>query len=145
MHGLGIQFRLAFFKYHCSECRSVYDFGANCIGTLFAVAFDMFDTDGSGALDVVRVSRVCCTRCHRCCGCNPQARRCCNCCFTITGIVAIGYVGVHWQDEFEAMTALINDPEPRYPGNFKNALEGFDKYYYSDCWMPFNFSMRAAC
>ena len=25
------------------------------------------------------------------------------------------------------MTQLINDPEPRYPGNFKNALEGFDK------------------
>jgi hypothetical protein len=25
------------------------------------------------------------------------------------------------------MTRLINDPEPRYPGNFKNALEGFDK------------------
>jgi hypothetical protein len=50
------------------------------------VAFDTFDADGSGYLDI---------------------------------------------EEFETMTAMLNDPEPRFPGNFADALEGFDKYVHT--------------
>ena len=30
-------------------------------------------------------------------------------------------------DEFARMAELVNTPDPVFPGNFQNALEGFDK------------------
>jgi hypothetical protein len=36
-------------------------------------------------------------------------------------------------DEFAAMATLVNTPEPVFPGNFQNALEGFDKYACVQC------------
>ncbi len=30
-------------------------------------------------------------------------------------------------DEFARMATLVNTPEPAFPGNFQNMLEGFDK------------------
>jgi hypothetical protein len=39
-------------------------------------------------------------------------------------------------DEFGRMATLVNTPEPVFPGNFANALEGFDKYRSSTVMQP---------
>ena len=78
-----------------------------CAAIHSAVSFDMFDVDGSGTLDEVRLRpRHALTH-------TPSLR-------------ATAHVLSPSQKEFVELCRVVNNASPLFPGNFATALELFD-------------------